>query len=93
MSCLPILRLTNPNKDGLARINLRFGVILAIHRGMLILTRKSGETITIGENIEVKVLSIKGGQVRIGIDAPQSVSISREEVLLKKEKETQDNPK
>ncbi len=50
---------------------------------MLILTRKSGETITIGENIEVKVLSIKGGQVRIGIDAPQSVSISREEVLNK----------
>ncbi len=52
---------------------------------MLILTRKSGETITIGENIEVKVLSIKGGQVRIGIDAPQSVSITREEVLLKRQ--------
>jgi len=57
---------------------------------MLILTRKSGETITIGENIEVKVLSIKGGQVRIGIDAPQSVSITREEVLLKRQEDTED---
>jgi carbon storage regulator len=55
---------------------------------MLILTRKSGETITIGENIEVKVLSIKGGQVRIGIDAPQSVSITREEVLLKRQEDS-----
>ena len=49
---------------------------------MLILTRKSGETITIGENIEVKVLSIKGGQVRIGIDAPREVNVNREEVVL-----------
>jgi carbon storage regulator len=56
---------------------------------MLILTRKSGETITIGENIEVKVLSIKGGQVRIGIDAPQSVSITREEVLLKRQENSE----
>lgn len=61
------------------------GFIVAITISMLILTRKSGETITIGENIEVKVLSIKGGQVRIGIDAPQSVSITREEVLLKRQ--------
>ncbi|MCK5307362.1 MAG: carbon storage regulator CsrA [Zetaproteobacteria bacterium] len=47
---------------------------------MLILTRKSGETITIGENIQVRVLGIKGGQVRIGIDAPREVSVNREEV-------------
>ncbi len=47
---------------------------------MLILTRKTGETITIGENIQVKVLSIKGGQVRIGIDAPREVNVNREEV-------------
>ena len=47
---------------------------------MLILTRKSGETITIGENIQIRVLGIKGGQVRIGIDAPREVSVNREEV-------------
>ena len=47
---------------------------------MLILTRKSGEIITIGENIQIRVLSVKGGQVRIGIDAPREVSVNREEV-------------
>jgi carbon storage regulator len=47
---------------------------------MLILTRKSGETITIGDNIQIRVLGIKGGQVRIGIDAPREVSVNREEV-------------
>ena len=52
---------------------------------MLILTRKSGETITIGEEIQVKVLSIKGGQVRIGIDAPREVNVNREEILLSEE--------
>ncbi len=48
---------------------------------MLILTRKSGETITIGENIQIRVLAVKGGQVRIGIDAPREVSVNREEVF------------
>ncbi|MCF7820862.1 MAG: carbon storage regulator CsrA [Mariprofundaceae bacterium] len=47
---------------------------------MLILTRKSGETITIGENIQIRILGVKGGQVRIGIDAPREVSVNREEV-------------
>ncbi len=47
---------------------------------MLILTRKSGETITIGENIQIRVLGVKGGQVRIGVDAPREVSVNREEV-------------
>ena len=47
---------------------------------MLILTRKSGETITIGENIQIRVLGVKGGQVRIGVDAPKEVAVNREEV-------------
>lgn len=47
---------------------------------MLILTRKSGETITIGENIQIRVLGVKGGQVRIGVDAPRDVAVNREEV-------------
>jgi carbon storage regulator len=54
---------------------------------MLILTRKVGETITLGENIQIKVLSVKGGQVRIGIDAPREISVNREEVLLETKKE------
>ena len=48
---------------------------------MLVLTRKTGEVITIGDNIQVRVLAIKGGQVRIGVDAPRQVSVNREEVL------------
>ncbi|MDX8398178.1 MAG: carbon storage regulator CsrA [Mariprofundaceae bacterium] len=54
---------------------------------MLILTRKPGETITIGEDIQIQVLSIKGGQVRIGIDAPRHIAVNREEVFERLSKE------
>lgn len=50
---------------------------------MLIITRKLGERITIGDDIVVSLLDIKGGQVRIGIDAPKHVSIHREEIYDK----------
>lgn len=46
---------------------------------MLILTRKKGEAIAIGDNIQIQVLNVKGGQVRIGIDAPRDVKVNREE--------------
>lgn len=48
---------------------------------MLILARKAGEAIAINDNITVTVLEMKGGQVKLGIDAPRNVSIHREEVL------------
>ncbi len=48
---------------------------------MLILTRKRGETVLIGEDVTVTVLGVKGQQVRIGIDAPKEVEIHREEVV------------
>ncbi|WP_298183723.1 carbon storage regulator CsrA [uncultured Pseudomonas sp.] len=47
---------------------------------MLILTRNSGETLCIGDDITVTVLAINGNQVRIGIDAPKNVAVHREEV-------------
>ncbi|WP_438284239.1 carbon storage regulator CsrA [Pseudomonas alabamensis] len=47
---------------------------------MLILTRKTGETIVINENIRVTVLAVRGNQVRIGIEAPEDVSVHRHEV-------------
>ena len=50
---------------------------------MLILTRKLGESITIGDNIRVSVLGIRGRQVRIGIDAPSDVVVHREEIYVK----------
>ena len=48
---------------------------------MLILTRRSGETILIGDNIQVTVVDVDRNQVRIGIDAPQEVKIVREELI------------
>lgn len=50
---------------------------------MLILTRKLGEQIAIGENIRVTLLDIKGSQAKLGIEAPQSVGIYRNEIYEK----------
>jgi carbon storage regulator CsrA len=47
---------------------------------MLILSRKIGETIIIGDDIKVRIMQVQGSQVRIGIDAPMSVSVHREEI-------------
>ena len=52
---------------------------------MLILTRRIGETLSIGDNIEVTVLGVRGGQVRIGVKAPRDVAVHREEVLNRAE--------
>ena len=48
---------------------------------MLVLTRRESETLVIGDDIKLTILSVKGGQVRIGIDAPNSVSIQRSVLL------------
>jgi len=54
---------------------------------MLILTRRPGEILCIGDDIEVTVISLKGNQVRIGITAPKEVSVDRREVRARKEAE------
>jgi len=48
---------------------------------VLILTRKVGESIIIGESVEVKVLGLRAGQVKIGIEAPKHVKVHREEIF------------
>ena len=48
---------------------------------MLILTRRSGESLRISDNIVVTVLEIRGNQVRVGIDAPKEMAVLREELL------------
>ena len=57
---------------------------------MLILTRREGETIRIGDDIEVKILSVKGNQVRIGITAPKEVAVHREEIYDRIREEQED---
>jgi len=54
---------------------------------MLILTRKSGERITIGDHIRVTVLEIKGKQVRLGIEAPPETRVHREEIFQRIQRE------
>ena len=59
---------------------------------MLILTRRIGETLIIGDDVNITVLGVKGNQVRLGINAPKDVSVHREEIYLRiqHEKNTDD---
>ncbi len=50
---------------------------------MLVLSRKPGESVTIGDEVTITVLSISGKQVRIGIDAPSDIAVHREEIYNK----------
>lgn len=54
---------------------------------MLVLTRKLGESVTIGDSIKISIIDIKGRQVRLGIQAPASMAIHREEIYAKIQEE------
>ncbi|TQV65435.1 MAG: carbon storage regulator CsrA [Halothiobacillaceae bacterium] len=54
---------------------------------MLILTRRIGEVLRIGDDVSITVLGVKGNQVRIGIDAPKDVAVHREEIYQRIKRE------
>jgi carbon storage regulator len=54
---------------------------------MLILTRRAGEALRIGDDIEVTVMAVNGSQVRIGINAPRNVAVDREEIAERKRRD------
>ena len=54
---------------------------------MLILTRRIGETLMVGDDVTITVLGVKGNQVRIGVNAPRDVAVHREEIYQRIQKE------
>jgi carbon storage regulator len=59
---------------------------------MLILTRRVGETVMIGDNVAVTVLGVKGNQVRVGIKAPKDTPVHREEIFERIRRENDEMP-
>ena len=59
---------------------------------MLILTRRVGETVMIGNEVTFTVLGVKGNQVRIGVNAPKDVAVHREEIYERIKREEQGDP-
>ena len=57
---------------------------------MLILTRRVGETVRVGDDISLTVLGVKGNQIRVGIEAPRSVAVHREEIYIRIQEENDD---
>jgi len=58
---------------------------------MLILTRRVGETLMIGDNVAITVLGVKGNQVRLGVNAPKDVTVHREEIYQRIQREHEDD--
>ena len=58
---------------------------------MLILTRRVGETLMIGDSVTITVLGVKGNQVRLGVNAPKDVSVHREEIYQRIQREHDDD--
>ena len=60
-----------------------FAILIERGKNLLVLSRRRDQTLVIGDNVEVTVLEIKGGQVRLGINAPKAVPVHRGEIHAK----------
>ena len=60
-----------------------FAILIEKGKNLLVLSRRRDQTLVIGDNVEVTVLEIKGGQVRLGINAPKTVPVHRGEIHAK----------
>ena len=60
-----------------------FAILIERGKNLLVLSRRRDQTLVIGDNVEVTVLEIKGGQVRLGINSPKAVSVHRGEIHAK----------
>jgi carbon storage regulator len=74
-----------------ARRSTLQGIPIAEEATVLILTRRVGETVMIGDSITVTVLRVKGNQVRLGVNAPKSVSVQREEIFERIKRENSES--
>jgi carbon storage regulator len=75
------VRILSPPERTLYRIEERYGRAKEDH--MLILTRRPREVLRVGDNIKVHVLEVKGGQIRLGVEAPREIPVYREEIWVR----------
>ncbi|EER46531.1 carbon storage regulator CsrA [Actinobacillus minor] len=59
---------------------------------MLILTRKTGESLFVGDDVEITVLSVRGNQVKLGVNAPKEISVHRQEIYQRIKKAEENTP-
>jgi carbon storage regulator len=75
--------LKNMHFEQLSRGLITLSILNLVQQPMLVLSRQQDEAVRIGDEVIVKILSVKGKQVRIGIEAPSDVSVHREEIYVR----------